>query len=117
MELVRAILLAMEASPHGFAPQPFTVAGYDQDVIEHHVWLMAQGQLVTAEETTAMGDTSPVAVPFSITWSGHDFLDTVRNDRVWLKVKAELKDRAISLPFALLQELAIKITKSYVGLD
>jgi len=117
MELVRAILLAMEASPHGFAPLPFTVAGYDQGVIEHHVWLMEQGQLVTAEETTALGDASPLAMPLSITWRGHDFLDTVRTDRVWLKVKAELKDRAMSLPFELLTDLAMKIAKSYVGLD
>jgi hypothetical protein len=117
MDLVRQILLAMEAHAEGFAPSPFTVAGYDQAVIGHHVWLMEQGALVTAVDVTCQGDASPIALPGSITWEGHEFLDAVRNDRVWLKVKTELKDRAISLPFGLLQELAIKVAKSLAGLD
>ena len=116
MELVRAILLAMEAHAAGFAPDTFTIRGYDQEVIQHHVWLMEQGGLVTASDVTVQGEAGPVALPGSITWAGHDFLDTVRNDNVWRKVKAELKDRGISLPFSLLQALAIKIAASLVGL-
>jgi hypothetical protein len=116
MELVRAILLAMEAHASGFAPDPFTIRGYDQETIQHHVWLMEQGGLVTASDVTVQGDASPVALPGSLTWAGHDFLDTVRTDKVWRKVKAELKDRGISLPFSLLQALALKIAAALVGL-
>jgi hypothetical protein len=116
MELVRAILLAMEEHPHGFAPHKFTVADYDQDVIGHHIWLMEQGLLVTAHVVTSHGDKSPIAIPGSITWKGHDFLDTIRSETVWAKVKTQLKDRGISLPFALIQELAIKIASAHVGL-
>jgi len=117
LELVRKILLAMEAHDAGFAPDHFTIAGYDQEVIGHHVWLMGQGALVTAVDVTAMGDRSPVALPGSITWTGHDFLDTVRNETVWSKVKIHLKDHALTLPFALVQDLAIKYAKSLAGLD
>jgi len=116
MELVRLILLAMDKHEHGFAPPDFTIAGYDQEVIGHHVWLMAQGDLITAVVTTAMGDPSPVAMPVTITWTGHDFLEAVRNDTVWSKVKTQLKDRGISLPFSLLQDLALKILAAHVGL-
>src|SRR5580704_6518329 len=116
MDLVRKILLAMEAHAAGYAPTPFTIAGYEQEVINHHVYLMSQGELVTAVVTTAMGDASPGALPLTITWTGHDFLDTVRNDTVWAKVKTELKDRGITLPFSLLQALAIKIAASLAGL-
>ena len=82
MELVRAILLKMEAHPYGYAPGGFTIAGYDQDVIGHHAWLMQDGRLVTAEVTTSFGDKSPIATPVTITWEGHEFLDAVRNDWV-----------------------------------
>lgn len=116
MDLIRRILLAMEAYEHGFVPATFTVEGYDQEVIGHHVWLMAQGHLITAAITTAHGDGSPVALPATITWAGHDFLAAVRNDTVWRKVKAVLKDRGLSLPFALLQDLALKILAAHVGL-
>jgi hypothetical protein len=116
MDLVRAILLAMEAYPNGFAPADFTIAGYDQDVIGHHVWLMAQGRLVTADDVTASGDRSPTALPGAITWQGHEFLAVARNDRVWRKVKTELKDRTLSLSFALIQDLAIKYAARLAGL-
>jgi hypothetical protein len=116
LELVRKILLAMEAHQHGFAPTPFTIAGYDQDVIEHHVWLMDQGGLITALDTTASQEPSPTALPQSITWDGHEFLDAVRNDKVWLKLKAEMKDKGLSLPFSLLQSLALKFVATLAGL-
>jgi|KBSMisStandDraft_5_1062788.scaffolds.fasta_scaffold52733_4 uncharacterized Zn-binding protein involved in type VI secretion len=116
MELVRKILLAMEADPHGFAADDFTIAGYGQEVIGHHVWLMEQGNLITASATTVQRDGSPVALPGTITWIGHDFLAVVRNDTVWAKVKVVLKDKGLSLPFTLLQELALKILAAHVGL-
>jgi hypothetical protein len=117
MDLVRQILLAMDAHTHGFAPAPFTIAGYDQDVIGHHIWLMEQGHLITAVATTGMSDPSPVAIPLTITWVGHDFLDTVRNDSVWTKVKIQLKDHAITVPFAVLQALALKILAAHLGVS
>jgi hypothetical protein len=116
MDLVRRILLALEAYEHGYAPEGFTIVGYDQEVIGHHVWLMEQGDLLTASATTVQRDGSPVALPGTITWDGHNFLDAVRSDTVWSKVKAVLKDKGISLPFTLLQELALKILKGQVGL-
>jgi uncharacterized protein DUF2513 len=117
LDLVRRILLALEASPHGFAPATFTVPGYDQETIGHHVWLMHQGGLLTAEEVTAQHDPSPIALPEAITWRGHEFLDTTRSDRVWRTLKAALKDKAISLPFSLIEALALKIAKQLAGLE
>ena len=43
MDLVRAILLALEAHPTGFAPADFTIRRYDEDMIGHHLWLMRRG--------------------------------------------------------------------------
>jgi hypothetical protein len=117
MELVRAILLAMDAHEHGVAPDGFTIAGYDDEVIGHHVWLMAQGQLVTAVVVTTQTDRSPVAKPITLTWAGHDFLDAVRHDTIWAQVKTQLKDRGISLPFTLLEALARKMLAAHIGLE
>jgi hypothetical protein len=116
MDLVRKILLAMDAYEHGFAPHDLTIPGYDQEVIGHHVWLMAEGQLLTASTMTVSNSESPIALPHTITWKGHDFLDAVRNDSIWSKVKIQLKDHAITVPFALLQDLALKILAAHVGL-
>jgi hypothetical protein len=110
MDLVRKILLAMETD------QPVLIPDYDPAVVWHHVWLMAQGHLVTAATSTTQGDAYPVALPVSITSAGHDFLDTVRDDEVWWRIKAEQRDKGLSLPFTLLQQLALKILAAHVGL-
>jgi hypothetical protein len=115
-ELVRKILLAMEAEDHGFAPAPFTIKGYDAETIGYHVWLMAQGGLVTADIVTAANEPSPTALPGSITWEGHEFLDAVRHDTVWRKVKTEMKDKGLTLPFSVIQALALKIAAKLAGL-
>lgn len=116
LKLVRLILLAMEHHAHGFAPPDLTVAGYDPDTIGHHVWLMQQGGLVTAVSVVAQGDESPTAIPGSITWKGHDFVASVRNDTVWRKVLAVMKDKGLTLPFSVVQELALKFAKELAGL-
>jgi hypothetical protein len=115
INLVRQILLAMESHPSGFAPHKFTIVGYHQDVIGHHVYLMEQAGLITAVSTTEFGSTSPVAQPLTITWRGHDFLDAVRDETVWSKVKIELKDKGKTLPFFLLHALALTIAADLAG--
>jgi hypothetical protein len=74
MDLVRKILLAMDAQPHGFALDRITIDGYNQETIGYHVWLMADGQLITAAEVTAIDDRSPISIPLAITWKGREFL-------------------------------------------
>jgi hypothetical protein len=110
MELVRRILLAMEAGELG------AIAGYDQTVVGHHVWLMAQGRLLEAATSTTQGDAHPVALPIAITWTGQDFLNTVRDEAVWARVKALQEERGLSLPFYLLLGVATKILAGQVGL-
>lgn len=116
LDLVRKILLALEAHAHGFAPAPFTVVGYDDETIGHHVWLLRQGGLLTAAVVVAQGDASPTAIPEALTWAGHEFLDSVRNETVWRKLKAVMKDKGLTLPFSVMQTLALRILEKMAGL-
>jgi hypothetical protein len=105
MDLVRKILLAMEADEPLFSPANLTFAGCDQSVIARHVWLMEQGGLVAAVNHGP----GPVARPAWITPKGQAFLTAVRDDAVWFKVKAAQRYMGLTLPFTMLQELALKI--------
>jgi len=113
MDLVRKILLALEAYEHGYAPSSgFMIRGYDGDVIEYHLRIMKQGDLIGGETVTAHGDTSPMW----LTWQGHEFLDAVRDDEIWSGVNRLLRDDGLSPSFVLLQELALKILSARLGL-
>jgi hypothetical protein len=37
MDLVRQILMVMEDHEHGFAPHPFEVPGYTEEVVGYHL--------------------------------------------------------------------------------
>jgi hypothetical protein len=78
MDLIRQILLATEANPSPVEPlEDLHFDGFDDNVVAHHVELLAMAGLVTAEEAQAIGiyEWHPVA----LTWVGHDFLDTIRD--------------------------------------
>jgi hypothetical protein len=103
MELVRKILLALEAEPTGYAPQGFTVEGYDDETIGHHVRLMGQGGLLEVVEISAQQDSSPTALPQSITWEGHEFIASAKEPAVW-KRGLELSKKAGSAAFPVLMK-------------
>ena len=42
-----------------------------------------------------------------LTWEGHDFLAAARNDTIWKKTWASVKDKGVDVSFGLLKELLI----------
>jgi hypothetical protein len=114
MDLVRKIVLALEDHEPGFAPDNFAIQGYNNDVVAYHVYVMAQGGLLEAQEVNGFGDTSPGALPRSLTWAGHEFAAATRNEGVWNQAKT-LVTKAGSSAFPVwievLMKLAIKAIK------
>ena len=108
MELVRKILLMMEADPHGFAPDPFVVEGYDEETTLHHAYLMAQGELIAADDLGGFGDSSPMAHPITITWKGHEFIGAAKDDDVWHRASS-LARKAGSASFVVLTKALTEV--------
>ena len=115
MDLIRTILLEIEEHQDPGSAVTLKAPGYSPLQIAYHVKLLTQAGLIEALDASHMQ--SLAWIPTSLTWSGHEFLDTARNDTVWQKVKAELKDKGMSLPFELIQQLAVKIVAGYMGLS
>ena len=114
MDLVRKILFQMEEAEGGYADNDFAVDGYDEDAVGHHVWLMEQAGLVTAADMTAQQSPSPVALPLSITWEGHEFLENVRSDTVWQQVKRTIQEKGGGLSFDLVKAVAVYYAKQHI---
>ncbi|MEI4616388.1 DUF2513 domain-containing protein [Bacillus cereus] len=51
----------------------------------------------------------------SITFSGHEFLDTIRDSKVWAKTK-ELTKKLSSVPLSVLSATAVKVTTGFIVL-
>jgi hypothetical protein len=115
MTLVREILLAIEGHPAGQGPVDVHVPGCSSEVISYHVKIMAEAGLIEALNATTMQNFS--WKPTMLTWQGHEFLDAVRNDTVWRKTTALIKEKGGSVPFEVVKALAVKVAGSLFGLS
>lgn len=86
MDLVRGILLAIEANESGRAPQKLSVDGYTDEQIGYHVLIMMEAGVVVGRESKEIGR-PPNARATRLTWEGHDFLDASREPARWEKAK------------------------------
>jgi hypothetical protein len=114
MELAKQILEQMEAFPEPRGVIPLNFPDRTTDEVFYHVKLLSQAGLIDARESS---DSHQFRwKPLSLTYHGHEFLDAIRNDKVWAKVKEKAKEQGGALPFEVLKALAIQIAKGLFGL-
>src|SRR4030042_3832657 len=89
MDLIRAILLAVEADVHGFAPD-IEIEGYTQEQIGYHTVLLGEAGLVKVIDTSDFRKKSPEAKIIRLTLAGHEFLDSARENNIWNQAKDKI---------------------------
>jgi hypothetical protein len=117
MNLVRAILLAIEASPSGDAPSDLKIEGYAEQQINYHVYVMIEAGLVEGSDVTTFGSPGPEAIASRLTWAGHEFLDAARDDKRWKHALSMVTDCAGSVTIDVLKQLLVAMMRSSLGLS
>ncbi len=103
MELVRAILLAIENAPENLTSNP-QIEGYEPTTIELHMRLLREAGFVQAAFADYRAGVR-ITHGAALTWSGHDFLEDVRDPKIWASTK-EGANKVGSWSLTLLGELA-----------
>lgn len=115
MDLIRTILLRVEALPPGSGVE-HTELGADPVVVANHMQLLQEEGYV---EGLIM---HPVAPPHigarleRLTWKGHEFLDDARNDTVWNKAKERVGKQLGTASLEVLKSVLASIIRSQLGL-
>jgi hypothetical protein len=91
MDLVRKILLKLESSPNGWAPEDFGIQSFSPQEIGYHVHIMMQEGLIEGTEVTNSGSCGPESMPRNLTWKGHEFLDLARDQSRWNRAKSTIE--------------------------
>ncbi|MDD4876343.1 MAG: DUF2513 domain-containing protein [Dehalococcoidales bacterium] len=110
MDLIRKMLLAIEANSSGFAPS-IEIDGYTQEQIGYHATLLGEAGLAITTDITDFTNTSPEAMIIRLTWAGHEFLDYARENQIWNQAKDKVKQvggASIQIWLILLTELIKK---------
>lgn len=116
LDLARKILLALEAKPHPKAISTLEIEGYDDLTVRYHLNLLAQAKLIDYEPALTKTGRIIKVLAFNPSWQGYEFLDSVRSDAVWKKVKAQASDKGAALPFDIAKALALEAAKKLLGL-
>jgi hypothetical protein len=99
MDLVRMILMRVEGSSSARAPQDLGIKAFVPEEIGYHVHIMMQGGLIEGCHVSTMHSPGAEAVPRSLTWKGHEFLDLARDQERWNRAKA-IMAKVGSAPFS-----------------
>ena len=102
--LIRKILIRMEQEPGRYELRASDWPYYDTVMVDYHLNLMFKAELIEGECLVSRSAVRSCRVK-SITWKGHELLDTIRRDTVWIKIKQAAIDKGVDLTFDLIPKL------------
>ena len=117
MELVREVLLAVEQLPPNRGGNNVEIPGRDEEEVNYHIGLLEQAGLLEVYTVGIANRAQPYRWPTQLTWAGHDFLDAARNDSLWRKAVAKVKDEGGTWSIAILKSLLAKYAAEKLGIS
>lgn len=109
MDLCRKILLQREEDTRRVA-YDFAVDGYDKETIRYHCNLLKQAGFLS-KLSTDLGNKLSVG---ELTWQGHEFLDSIREDTVWHKTKDVIAKKGLPMALDVVKEISQAVITSMV---
>lgn len=104
-DLIRKILIKLEEKADSTSWLESTdIKGYDATTVAYHYKLLNNANLIEAVDISSMEEENFAAT--SLTWQGHEFLDKIRNESVWNKVKSTVQSKSLDLSFDVIKQVA-----------
>jgi len=120
MEVVRKLLMFFEGkeTPEAVEPASIAVPGFDKAEVHYHVLLMCEAGLLVHERIESSTTPSRLvdALPFTLSWAGHEFLDAARDEGLWRQALNHIRSAGISVGIGLLEGVLISLAKQRLGL-
>lgn len=86
-DLIRELMFALEDADGAELLHVPALSAYSRHQVDHHFRLLIEAGLATAGYISADGRRW---VAVRLTWSGHDYLDTIRDSQVWKHTKTTM---------------------------
>ncbi len=110
MELVRKIMLVLEASDRRLDSSTIRITGHAAECITEHLRLLDEAGLIEGIRAYSV-EHSLKWIELRLTWGGHDFLDAARNEVLWMETVAQVRHRTGAVPFDVLKGFLMESTR------
>ncbi len=98
-ELVRELLLFIEINKEsyhdGFNSEQISIEAYDKHEIAYHCMLILDAGFLIGKNSSSQ--TNIRVSIHGLSWHGHEFLDSVRDEEFWGKIKSKAEEENIPL--------------------
>ena len=108
MELIRLIMLKVEENCDSNNHKELEIDGYTRDEIIYHCKLLRDAGMINYFAEYANGGVYFFCAN-ELTWEGHDFLDEIRDNSKWGKIKKYIVDHGLPISIDALLEVASKV--------
>lgn len=115
IELVRKILLLINEHDHGYFSEIPHIAGYSEEQIGYHCFLLAEAGLIDASDISSDDSLSPTAIPTRLTWEGHEFVENSMNDGVWNQTKGVV-EKVGHVAFSVWAQILTQVVMKNLGI-
>lgn len=118
LDLIRMILLSIESSDSSrlYIEDLNLLANYTHDEIAYQIRLLMDAEYIDACERGQIGTLRKSYTIYRLTNSGHDYLDSVRDETIWINTKKKLGSAFVSASFELVKAVSFDFVKKSLGL-
>ena len=97
MDLIRKIMLRIEEEYVSTAIFNLQVEGYSAEQVATHCKMLYEAGLLSDYKAQYASDELYMFGVGNLTWDGYDYLEKVRDDSVWKKIKDTAKEHGVPL--------------------
>lgn len=114
-DLIRDILLKVEDASQPLTLDTLEIEDFESGPVAYHVQLLDEAGYIHAIFNWG-DDIIQQAIIERLTWQGHEFLDSVRDDTTWSHTKSTIASTVGSASFEVVKALATSFTLRALGL-
>ncbi len=97
MELVRLILLKIEEEYQSTAIYNLDIPGYNKETVAYHCKILYEAGFISDYKARYADNEINMFGVGSLTWDGSDFLDKIRDNTQWKKVKETITQKGLPM--------------------
>lgn len=112
-DLIRKILVTLEEKPDRQPLPAEAVDGTRAQDVAYNMGLLLERHLIEGYkiETIGMGYGAAPVMATTLTWGGHELLDSIRQDSTWGHIKESALSKGLDLTF----DVVVSLAKAYIG--
>jgi len=110
MELVRIILLAIADSNEPIEASRIANEKYSANLVGYHFQILNEAGLIVASVSAAGNNPYYFASASRLTWEGNDYLDAIRDESIWRRIKSAVAKATGTTTFDVVKTLASSLS-------